>query len=248
MIEIPAQCPSCNSQLITVNMQLFCKNKDCPAQTLKRIQHFCKVMKIKGMGEKTLEKLDFETISDLYDFSKQHYITALGEKMGAKLYQEVHNSVTVPLNVGLAAFSIPLIGETAARKLATVCKDITDIDNISCKEAGLGEKATAHLLNWLETKEHESLPINTSFEGVTSTKQSVSNGVVVCISGKLTNYKNRSDAAAYLESLGCQVVDSITKATTHLISEDGKTSSAKYKSAQERNITICSIDELVNTL
>lgn len=244
MILIPDRCPSCEGKLELVNEQLFCYNKTCPAQTLKKIQHFCKVMGIKGMGEKTLEKLDFETYRDIYSFSESYFVDTLGETLGRKLFKEIRKSAEVPLNTGLAAFGIPLIGETAAKKLGAVCKSLDDICEETCKLAGLGEKATNNLMDWLCSEDAQDLPINTNFEAVNDVASTSSNGVTVCITGKLNNYKNRSDAAKYLESLGYKVVDSVTKSTNILIDEEGKQSSKRSK-AEQLNIPIMSIEELV---
>lgn len=244
MILIPDRCPSCEGKLELVNEQLFCYNKTCPAQTLKKIQHFCKVMGIKGMGEKTLEKLDFETYRDIYSFSESYFVDTLGETLGRKLFKEIRKSAEVPLNTGLAAFGIPLIGETAAKKLGAVCKSLDDICEETCKLAGLGEKATNNLMDWICSEDAQDLPINTNFEAVNDVASTSSNGVTVCITGKLNNYKNRSDAAKYLESLGYKVVDSVTKSTNILIDEEGKQSSKRSK-AEQLNIPIMSIEELV---
>lgn len=244
MILIPDRCPSCKGKLELVNEQLFCYNKTCPAQTLKKIQHFCKVMGIKGMGEKTLEKLDFETYRDIYSFSESYFVDTLGETLGRKLFKEIRKSAEVPLNTGLAAFGIPLIGETAAKKLGAVCKSLDDICEETCKLAGLGEKATNNLMDWICSEDAQDLPINTNFEVVNDVASASSNGVTVCITGKLNNYKNRSDAAKYLETLGYKVVDSVTKSTNILIDEEGKQSSKRSK-AEQLNIPIMSIEELV---
>lgn len=242
MLKIPTECPSCGSTLAMVNSQLFCQSKDCPAQTLKRIQHYCRVTKIKGMGEKTLEKLDFETIHDLYEFSVHYYVDKLGETIGRKLFKEVQDSKTIPLNISLAAFSIPLIGETAAKKLSGVCKVFDDISEESCKKAGLGEKATANLIKWIESLEYIGLPINFTFE--TSSSSTETKSISVCITGKLLNFKNRNDAAKYLESLGFEVTDSVTKKTNILIDEEDKASSKRSK-AESLNIPIITIEELI---
>ncbi len=241
MIEIPTTCPTCNSPLVEVNEQLFCRNKDCPAQTLKKIQHFCKVMKIKGAGEKTLELLEFEEIRDLYEFSLSYYVDTLGETIGRKLHKEVQDSKVLPLNVSLAAFSIPLFGETAAKKLGTVCKTLEDITLENCKKAGLGNVATTNLLNWLDTGEIDNLPINLTFESATAS----SNATTVCITGKLSSFKTKAAATQYLESLGYVVTDSVTKTTSALIDEEGKASS-KRKKAETLNIPIVTIEELIN--
>ena len=59
-IIIPTHCPACNSVLDIVNDQLFCRNPDCPAKSSKRIEHFAKTLKIKGLGKATIEKLDLQ--------------------------------------------------------------------------------------------------------------------------------------------------------------------------------------------
>ena len=243
MIEIPSTCPSCEGKLELVNEQLFCYNKSCPAQTLKKILHFAKVIGIKGLGEKTLEKLDFETYRDLYEFSESYFVDTLGETIGRKLFKEIQKSKQVPLNTGLAAFGIPLIGETAAKKLSKVCQSLDDICEETCKLAGLGDKATLNLMDWILSEDALDLPINTRFEQEQVATPASSLGITVCITGKLNNYKNRSDAAKYLGSLGYKVVDSVTKTTNILICEEDKQSS-KLTKAQQLNIPIMSIEEL----
>lgn len=239
MITIITNCPSCASVLEKLNDQLFCKNPDCAAQTLKSLQHYCKVMRIKGLGEKTLEKLDFQYISDLYSFSESYYVQALGETLGHKAYKEVQESKKVSLDIALAAFGIPLIGESAAKKLATKCSSVEDISADTCKAAGLGAKATANLLYWLEDADL-SIPINWKFASVSSS----SNTQSVCITGKLRDFKSREQAKQYLESLGFTVTDSVTKTTTALIDEEGRASSKRTK-AESLNIPIISIEALI---
>lgn len=244
MITQPTHCPSCDSELVIVNDQLFCKNKNCPAQSLKKIEHFCKSMKIKGMGPSSLQKLDFESIKDMYTFSNQYYVDALGQTIGTKLFREVHNSKNQPLELILAGLSIPLIGETVSKKLCSVISNIKDISVETCKQAGLGEKATANILEWMcsdSYKELLSLPLNFSNSPGTNTDK---NGITVCITGKLKDFKNRNDAAKYLESLGYTVTDSVTSKTNVLIDEEEKQSSKRAK-AESLGIEITTIDKLI---
>ena len=60
----PTSCPSCMTNLVWVKDQLFCHNTQCSGKTSKRIEHFASTLKIKGLGPKTVEKLQ---IQDLYD-------------------------------------------------------------------------------------------------------------------------------------------------------------------------------------
>ena len=74
------------------------------------------------------------------------------EKVGSKLYAEIQNSISAPLELLLPAFGIPLIGNTATRKLSETVKTIHEIDADTCQRAGLGPKATENLLDWMDTQ------------------------------------------------------------------------------------------------
>jgi NAD-dependent DNA ligase len=63
------------------------------------------------------------------------------------------------------------------------------------------------------------------------------NQEVVCISGKLKNYKTKAQATEYLEKLGYLVKSSLTKDVTILVNESG-IESAKTRTAQERGVKI----------
>ncbi|NIU02427.1 MAG: hypothetical protein GWN01_16455, partial [Nitrosopumilaceae archaeon] len=129
-IEIPTKCPSCNFELETVNSQLFCRNDECPAQAFKKLEAFVKKMQIKGIGPAALKKLEFESYYDFYEFPIDYYQECLGEKIGTKVYKEVQKSKTVPFWRWLAALNIPLIGETAARKIAD--NGVNSVKDLMC--------------------------------------------------------------------------------------------------------------------
>jgi NAD-dependent DNA ligase len=244
MIEIPEVCPSCGTTLKLVNDQLFCTNKQCPAQTLKKLEHFSKTLKIKGLGPKTIEKLNFEFVSDIFSFSESHYVDTLGEKVGRKLYAEVQSAKSSDLATILEAFSIPLVGGTASKKISSVVSTIEDINEESCKQAGLGDKATANLVNWLKSKEYVNLPFD--FKSVDAVKPSNPSGtknITVCITGKLNDFPNRTEATKYLESLGFNCTSSVTKSTDILVDEEGRESSKSIK-AQELGIPILTIKQV----
>ncbi len=68
-IEIPQHCPSCASTLERVKDQIFCRNSSCNAKSVKQVQHYAKIARIKGLGLKTIEKLELDKISDIYDLN-----------------------------------------------------------------------------------------------------------------------------------------------------------------------------------
>lgn len=221
-IQPPTNCPSCNSLLVTRNDILYCVNDDCGATAFKRVEHFAKTLKIKGLGPATIEKLELNNIRDIYEIDLAYMILFLkSEKLAIKLFEEIENSKQTQLNTLLPAFGIPLIGKTATEKLSQVCESIFDIDEQICKVAGLGPKATANLMNWLENEfeKYENLPFSFKFEKQSS---SPSNKGVVCLSGKLNSFKTKAEATKVLEGLGYRVKDSLTKDVTILVNESGR--------------------------
>ena len=244
-ISIPTECPSCGSKLVLVKDQLFCKNSKCEAQSVKKLEHFCKSLKIKGFGPVALEKLQLESIVDLYRFSEFTYKDKLGDTIGLKLFKEVRRSEKeASLASVIAGLSITLIGYMAASKLCTKINSIADINATVCKDVGLGEKATSNILEFLNSEEYLDLePIISKFKNIPNTKSSISNGKVVCITGKLDNFKNRSEAAEFLQTLGFTVVDSVTKATDILINEEDRPSS-KLTKALSLGIRVTTIKDL----
>lgn len=234
----PTDCPSCGSILEWINQLLYCKNTECGAQSQKKVEHFAKTMKIKGLGPAAIEKLGFMSPSDIYYMDEETLIETLGsEKVGAKLYVEIENSKSAPLELLLPAFGIPLIGNTATKKLSETVKDIHEINADTCKRAGLGPKASENLLSWIQYDGpfyFEVMPHTWTFS-----KKSVAQATkgVVCISGKLKSFKTKADATETLSSLGYVVKSSLTKDVTILVNESGIESS-KTKQARESGITI----------
>ena len=212
-IEIPTHCPCCNYKLELVNDQLFCRNKACDAQLLKRIEHFCKSMNIKGMGTKTIEKLELTDITEIYYLELDTVAKQLGSiKLAEKLISQIDSSRLATLDQILASFSIPLVGNTASQKISS------------------------NLLNWLETdfvEMKEFLPF--SFNSETTIVQNETK--TVCITGKLSSFKTKAEAYKILEQNGFIITESVTKATNYLVDEEDR-SSTKRKKAEQLGIKI----------
>ena len=234
-ITPPSTCPSCGHSLEWENQLLYCRNPACGDQSSKKIEHFGKTLKIKGLGPATIESLVLESINDIYALSEFELIEGLAsQKLGKKLFLEIENSKKAPLNILLAAFSIRLIGKTASEKLSAVCESIHDINEDSCAEAGLGPKATESLLYWIK-EEYPLLDLPHSF--AFDKPVSRTSGGVVCISGKLKSFKTKAQASQALEQNGYTVKSSVTKDVTILINESG-VESQKTQKARESGITI----------
>ena len=250
MIKAPTNCPSCDSALEWSNDLLYCRNPSCHATSHKKIEHFASTLKIKGLGPSTIAKLALGSISDIYTISLDELIQGLGsEKIAAKLYDEINLSKQRSLNAILPAFGIPLIGKTATDKLAKVCDDIFDINADTCKAAGLGEKATESLVNWLETEdEYLFLPFELKFEKVATAVSSDNLRGVVCISGKLNSFSTKQEAQNELEKLGFVVKSSITKDVTILVNESGRETSKTQKARESGVIIVTDLKKFIGEI
>ena len=235
----PTNCPSCDSVLEFVNDQLFCKNDSCASQWDKKVVNFASTLKIKGLGPAAISKLNIQDYSELYDLTVEELQSRLSSvRLGEKLWTEIRNSESLPLVKLLPAFSIPLIVRTASQKVCNTKSHIEDISEKSCAEAGLGTKATANIINWLETEYYpnnynNSLPFN--WKNKIVEKQKVSG--VVCISGRLNSFKTKAHAEQVLSEHGFVVKSSLTKDVTHLVNESG-IESAKTRTARDRGVNI----------
>lgn len=237
-ILAPEVCPSCEYSLEWKNDMLYCTNILCPAQIQKRIEHFARSLKIKGLGPKSIEKLGLTSLLDIYNLSYYTIKSALSsEKLAIKLLREINHSRKASMNDVLPAFSIPLIGKTAATKLSSKIKSLFDLDEDKCKAAGLGPKATESLLSWYSDEFEDSLkklPFDWQFQ---TPKIATETKGAVCISGKLSSFKTKAEATKALSYAGYVVKSSLTKDVIFLINESG-IESAKTKEARERGITI----------
>src|SRR6056300_975335 len=195
----PSDCPSCGSSLRWINQLLYCKSTVCGAQKQKKIEHFAKTLKIKGLGPAAIEKLDIQDFDQLYELDVDYITSALNsEKIAIKLKKEIDNSKSAPLNLVLPAFGIPLIGNTATKKLSETVENITEINADTCKRAGLGPKATENLMSWLSKDFYAFYDGCLPFDFKFVTEQKVERKGVVCISGRLKSFKTKADATETL--------------------------------------------------
>ena len=238
-ITPPTNCPICESVLEWEKDQLFCTNTNCSGKTSKRMEHFAKTLKIKGLGPRTIEKLKIGNLYDLYEMNLDLMIDLLqSEKLAVKLHREIQASKKVDLVDLLPAFSIKLIGTTASQKVCEKIDSLLELNEKVCSEAGLGPKATENLLDWFYeewTDGYDRLPFR--WQQLTKIEPKSTNKGIVCITGKLKSYRTKAAAKQVLEKKGYLVKNSLTKDVTILVNESG-VESAKTQAARERGVQI----------
>lgn len=244
MINIPKNCPACSSELIRINNQLFCDNKECDAKKSKKVEKFTKTMRILGLGSQTLKKLAIDNILDIYNLDETVVREVLGDKVAAKLLEMIGKSQTISLSTFLQSMSIPLIGKVAAEKIAKLHACLDDITYDSLINAGLGPKAADNFIKWLDEEWFAGLnTIPIKFESNNNNPSKPN--TVVCISGKTPGY-TKAQLADYLAKFNVNVESSVTSNVQYLISEN--TTTAKAKKAESLGIPIMSLAEFIKEI
>ena len=266
MFEIPTTCPICGSPTVQRtdidSTVLFCSNDMCEGKLINKLDHFCGKtgLDIKGLSTATLEKLmDWgwvNSIVDIYNLRDHGKEWMSKPGFGLKSVSNVLNAIEASKNCTLQAFicalGIPLIGSSASKDL---CKyfstwgEFRDAVSSNFKFYtlnGFGYEMDRAICNFDYTiadilaKEYLNIQeVARPEKSTTGSNGSKSlDGVTVVITGKLTQFKNRSELQSEIENRGGKVTGSVSKNTNYLINNDNTSSSAKNLSAQKLGIPV----------
>ncbi|NHJ01018.1 MAG: DNA ligase (NAD(+)) LigA [Candidatus Heimdallarchaeota archaeon] len=137
--SFPVRCPSCDSKLERVGVNLKCQALICRDREIQRIRHWVKITEIMGLGVKNIARLYDEGIvrhfSDLYDkkLSENILVNILG-KNGAKIYESIQNKRELPFSIFLAALGIDSLGTRMAKVLAHHFQDFNSLKSADAKD------------------------------------------------------------------------------------------------------------------
>jgi DNA ligase (NAD+) len=143
--HVGGACPSCGGPISQEEgfVAWRCTNFQCPAQAVTRISHFAarKALDIEGLGETVAEALvrhgHCKTPLDLFDLTEGTLANLnlgtdeaprrFGEKNAAKVLAALEAAKEKPLQRWLFAMGIRHLGESAARELARLFQNLTEI-------------------------------------------------------------------------------------------------------------------------
>ena len=216
-----------------VGPKLYC-DFDSPQSTVKLLEHFVKTLGIKGLGPKSITKLDLKHPAELYQ--SQNW-DSLG-KNGTKVVEEIERSKTKPYSTVLAALGIPGVGKSLAKTIVQYIPTFQHMRDVETLQiAGVGPKISDNILAWLEVNEGwvEKLPLQLSEDQSIESVLDTHGLRKVCITGKLDMTKNQ--ASEHLAPFGFEVTTTVTKDCYALIT-DGRTDSQKYEKAIKYNVNV----------
>jgi DNA ligase (NAD+) len=266
----PNICPICGAptemrESDSGTLELYCLGDQCPGKLVNKLDHFCgkKGLDIKGLSKATLEKLIswgwVTSISDLFQLCEHssEWIAkpGFGQKSVNNILEAIETARSTTLEQYLSAISIPLIGKTYARELALTFGDYEsfryEVDNYFdfTELDGIGPEKHEAIVGFdyaeADALVEDGIIIFTKDEASAKTTRSLE-GLTICVTGKLKNFKNRDELKALIEVRGGKVTTSVSSKTNYLVNNDLNSTSSKNQTAKSLGISIITEEELLN--
>ncbi len=260
----PTVCPYCNSELVEKGANLFCPNKNCTPRVVAHLSNFaCKNgMNIEGFSEKTATQLyremSVKNFSDIYALTEKELLELDGfkEQKTKNLLDAVEKSKSVDFSNFIYALGIGNVGKKTAKDFAETFSDLQSFINASKQELlniqDVGEIIADDVVEYFADKNNVQ-EINDLLNAGVKIKYSkkstggVFSGEKVVLTGTLQNY-TRDQAGKIIESLGGEVVSSVSKNTTLVLA--GENAGSKLDKAKVLGIKIIDEEEfkvIINT-
>ena len=270
-LYIPDRCPCCGEKIELIKsdsevLNAVCTNPQCEGKLINKLDHFCgkKGLDIKGLSEKTLEKLiDWEWVNDITDIPKlkehrSEWINkpGFGQVSVDKILKAIDDRLAeAPLSAFISGLGIPLVGTRVAKQICEYVETwaefkelVEDIDFTFEKWNGFGYEMNKALKEFDYSKADAIVDFITfKIEEHQDNSVKLDNKIFV-ITGKLKNFKNRDELVSVIENAGGKVASSVTSKTNYLVNNDVTSTSAKNKKAKELNIPIITEEDLMEMI
>ena len=264
-IEVPTNCPICDSELVKEEGQvaLKCLNPQCPEKVKREIAYFVSrdAMNITGLGEKIVEKFielrKIKTVVDIY--SLKNYAEELEnlEKMGKKSVENLINSIEESKKQGfskvLYALGIPFVGKFNANLLTKNYNSIELLKEKSVEDLleikGIGDKVAVAVHTYLNDENNWAKivalkEVGLQFEAEKAGEEKIEDnpikGKSFLATGKLEKYK-RNDIKDIILAKGGNYLSGVTKKLDYLIA--GEKAGSKLSKAEELGVRVLTEEE-----
>ena len=267
-VRFISHCPECGTALVRPEGEAahYCPNETgCPPQIKGRIEHFVtrKAMNI-NIGPETIEDLYekglVRDIADLYTLRMEDLLNLerWAEKSARNLLKSLDESKSVPFERVLYGLGIRYVGETVAKRLASVFHSIGQLREASFETLvgvdEIGERIAQSVLDYFKDERNvriverlESYGLKMAIdESVLANKSDKLKGLTIVISGTFARH-SRDEYKAMIEQHGGKNTGSISKKTNYLLAGENM-GPAKLEKATALGIKILSEDEFLNLL
>ncbi len=268
-VRFVSHCPACGTALVRNDGEAawVCPNKyGCHPQIAGRVEHYVgrRMMNIDGIGEEIARTLLatglVHNIADLYDLrvGDIESLEGFGRKSAERLIAGIEASKQVPFERVLFALSIPMVGETTARKIARHAGNIDRLMQMSVTELtaieDVGEIIARNIVDYLRIEDNREIIGRLRSAGVqlavvedTSVGHSDRlAGKSFVISGVFSRH-SRDEYKQMIEANGGKNVGSISKKTDFVLAGENM-GPAKLEKARSLSIPIISEDDFLRML
>ncbi len=227
-------CPSCGSSLVDIGPNVFCKNSSCRGKITNKLAYFASrnCLNIDGFSIKTAELL-YDTLavrklSDIYSLTREDLSKLEGfkDKKIDNLLAAIEKSKTCKLSNLISSLSISGVGEKTSKDLAKKYATIEDLISAPSQELStirdIGGIIADNIREYFDDPANLEIITELKDAGINivnnnaMAQNQVFSGLKVVLTGTLTSY-TREEAKAIIESMGGEVVSSVSKNTSLVI-------------------------------
>ncbi len=255
-VHMPRLCPSCSEPVTRRDGEAMsvCSNAACPAQLVRRIEHFVSrgAMDIEGLGIKQVEAfIDaglLSSVADLYSLAEKREdllsIERMGEKSVSNLLAAIEKSKSQPLTRTLFALGIGFVGERVAEILARRFGSMSALraaekDDLEAINS-IGPRIAESVFDFFRQPSNAEVVERLAACGVNMVEESGAagedatlEGLRFVITGRLANY-SRAALQDAIKERGGAVSGAVSKRTNYIIAGEG--AGSKLAAARELGV------------
>lgn len=256
---MPKKCPICGSPVerrkggAAETVALYCTNRNCFAQNLRRNIHFASkgALDIDGLGKKIVEQLmQANLVRDAADFfaiTKDELLLLEGfaEKSAQNLIDAIYEKRTPELPRFINAIGIRHVGEETSIALAEHFGTLEKLARATLSELDgipdVGGIVAQSIVEWFADAEHKKLLQRFAEYGVrakpyqTTKKKGPFTGMTFVLTGTLESM-SRDEAKERIRALGGDPAESVSSKTSYVVV--GAEPGSKYNKAQKLGVSI----------
>lgn len=263
-IEIINKCPSCGTDLVAINDQLFCYNSKCQARLLYRTKHMVgrDALNIDGLSEQTIQKfIDNNYITEpwhIFNITELEILKCDGfaKKSAKKIYENIQSARDCDFDKAIYASGIELVGRKVSKDIAKefgtwnnlkTSPKVEIMDMLRCI-VGIGDNiidsfiSNFHLLEelmgYLNVKQIEK-------KEVSNTDNPFAGKKLYC-TGTFASYK-KDELKAICEGLSAEFTSGYAKSLDYLV-EGSLKSSSKVDKALKDGVKVLSEGEFLKMI
>lgn len=261
-VEKPTVCPYCESPLVEDGANIFCINPNCKPRVVGALTHFATkdAMNIEGFSEMTAgvlyDNFGVKKFSHLYTLDKDKLLSLEGfkDKKTQNILNAIESSKKTQLPSFIYALGIDGVGKKTAKDLVKAFKNLDGIKSATLLELSsvkdIGEVTANSVYEYFSNpdnlQEIETLiNLGVTFETESEKVGDKLKGEKFVLTGTLPTLK-RAEASKIIESLGGEVMSSVSKLTTIVLA--GEDAGSKLEKAKKLGIKIIDENEFNNLI